>query len=689
MPSTAANAAELATVIQQDNTSNTADTIQLTGGVNDYHLTGQLEITDTAGLTIQGQGQILDAGGHNRAFLIDKGGTDVVFQNLTIQGGMATDDGTGGSNTVAEGGGILDKGGSVTLSKVVLQSNKAVAGTGLNAYGGGIYAENGSLTIQSSLMQSNSVQGGDTSSPGNGGFAYGGGIYTKGTTILNVTDSTLSSNRVKGGSDSAGDGGPAFGGGIYSENGATITDSSLSNNNLTGGTGSDIGGPAYGGGIYAVGKTTITGSNLSGNTLTGGNGGSGHGGDAQGGSVYASNATTTISGCILSNNNLTGGDGTGGGYAGFVAGGGLYADSISTVTISDSTLSGNTILGGSASGGSDQPGAFGGGAYLAGTDNQIVNSTVADNQAIGSKNASTSSIAYSGGLFFDSTATATLTNVTVAGNKASLPSGGTGNAVAGGIDNDGGAVTLVNTLVAGNSADSNSPDYKGSISTGSGHNLIGIKDGSSGFSAANGDLLGTSTNPLDPHLGPLQNNGGKTQTLALLPGSPAINAGNNTAQAVTGPYDQRGGGFARVVNGMIDIGAFEVQPSSPPPSPTSSGGTTTSTPTPPSMFQAVLSLYIDGAAWEAFNLSWQFIYGDDFNIDNYFGTPSQLTTVRANAAGVGINYDAVVSLNAFLGHLRGYLGIPADIAANVPYAGPFAEFAVIAGAEAVLQAVQL
>src|SRR5581483_2467152 len=75
MPSTAANAAELATVIQQDNTSNTADTIQLTGGVNDYHLTGQLEITDTAGLTIQGQGQILDAGGHNRAFLIDKGGT--------------------------------------------------------------------------------------------------------------------------------------------------------------------------------------------------------------------------------------------------------------------------------------------------------------------------------------------------------------------------------------------------------------------------------------------------------------------------------------------------------------------------------------------------------------------------------------------------------------------------------------
>ena len=62
----------------------------------------------------------------------------------------------------------------------------------------------------------------------------------------------------------------------------------------------------------------------------------------------------------------------------------------------------------------------------------------------------------------------------------------------------------------------------------------------------------------DPLLGPLQDNGGPTFTHALLAGSPAIDAGD---PAFVGPpdYDQRGIGFPRVVNGRIDIGAFEVQ----------------------------------------------------------------------------------------------------------------------------------
>ena len=62
----------------------------------------------------------------------------------------------------------------------------------------------------------------------------------------------------------------------------------------------------------------------------------------------------------------------------------------------------------------------------------------------------------------------------------------------------------------------------------------------------------------DPMLGPLQNNGGSTLTHALLPGSPAINAGD---PSFTPPpfFDQRGPAFARVVNGRVDIGSFEVQ----------------------------------------------------------------------------------------------------------------------------------
>jgi hypothetical protein len=61
---------------------------------------------------------------------------------------------------------------------------------------------------------------------------------------------------------------------------------------------------------------------------------------------------------------------------------------------------------------------------------------------------------------------------------------------------------------------------------------------------------------VNPQLGPLQNNGGPTQTMALLAGSPAIQAGDTNGAPF---YDQRGPGFPRIVNGFIDIGAFEVQ----------------------------------------------------------------------------------------------------------------------------------
>jgi hypothetical protein len=61
---------------------------------------------------------------------------------------------------------------------------------------------------------------------------------------------------------------------------------------------------------------------------------------------------------------------------------------------------------------------------------------------------------------------------------------------------------------------------------------------------------------VDPRLGPLLNNGGPTLTYALLAGSPAIDAGDNTGAP---EFDQRGPGFPRIVKGIIDIGALEVQ----------------------------------------------------------------------------------------------------------------------------------
>ena len=86
-------------------------------------------------------------------------------------------------------------------------------------------------------------------------------------------------------------------------------------------------------------------------------------------------------------------------------------------------------------------------------------------------------------------------------------------------------------------------------------------DDGGGFLNGTGDQINT-----DPVLGPLQNNGGPTFTHALLPGSPAIDAGD---PSFTPPpyYDQRGFRFRRIFNGRIDVGALEVQPE-PPPFPT-------------------------------------------------------------------------------------------------------------------------
>ena len=91
------------------------------------------------------------------------------------------------------------------------------------------------------------------------------------------------------------------------------------------------------------------------------------------------------------------------------------------------------------------------------------------------------------------------------------------------------------------------------MSSSQGNNLIGETDGSTGWVAS--DLTGTIATPLNPLLAPLGDYGGPTQTMALLPGSPAIDAGNNALIPAGVTTDQRGP--PRIVNGTVDIGAFE------------------------------------------------------------------------------------------------------------------------------------
>src|SRR5262249_33390991 len=116
-----------------------------------------------------------------------------------------------------------------------------------------------------------------------------------------------------------------------------------------------------------------------------------------------------------------------------------------------------------------------------------------------------------------------------------------------GISNDsGGTAQMGDTILNGARTIANSGTF-----TSLGYNLA--SDNGGGVLTGPSDQINT-----DPMLGPLQDNGGPTFTHALLPGSPAIDAGN---PSFTPPpfFDQRGPRFRRVRHGRIDIGSFEVQ----------------------------------------------------------------------------------------------------------------------------------
>src|SRR5262249_19710970 len=171
----------------------------------------------------------------------------------------------------------------------------------------------------------------------------------------------------------------------------------------------------------------------------------------------------------------------------------------------------------------------------------------------------------------------TLSSSTVFGNSALNGSGA-------GLYVDPSATAVVSdTIVAGNQVSSGATsDVSGALDSTSAFNLIGDGTGLSGISnGLQGNQIGTDAQPINPKLGPLANNGGPTETLALLPGSPAIDPGqpanpstpaqpgspSTPAQPANPPpsssstgipaTDQRG--FSRLVGPAQDIGAFEYQ----------------------------------------------------------------------------------------------------------------------------------
>jgi hypothetical protein len=134
---------------------------------------------------------------------------------------------------------------------------------------------------------------------------------------------------------------------------------------------------------------------------------------------------------------------------------------------------------------------------------------------------------------------------------------------------------LRDTIVAGNTTLTGTPtDVSGGLDPASAYDLVGVGSSLTGISnSVNGNLIGTSAAPIDPRLGALASNGGLTQTLVLLPGSPAIDHGaaDTLADGLTA-NDQAGNPrvvmqpFATPAPGRDgrDIGAYELPAQSTP-----------------------------------------------------------------------------------------------------------------------------
>ncbi len=309
-------------------------------------------------------------------------------------------------------------------------------------------------------------------------------------------------------------GGPTgWGGGIYNDVASTmlVSRSAISSNSAIGATCPGVGGAGRGGGIFNAGKLTLKTSTISGNQAVGGRGQGSHnsGGGGQGGGILNTGGLT-VSRSTISGNLANGGGAIGGfGHAGDGVGGGIGGP----VALTNATVVENRAVGGGGSFGGLAGNGIGGGIAASTGRERLRNSTVAANQAIRG-----------------------------AGRGAAVSSGG-------GLGLLGGQATLTNSILAKNQAVAG-PDCDGTANS-AGHNLLGNDSSCTGFNGS-GDLVN-----VDPLLGPLQDNGGPTFTMALLDGSPGIDAADDTvcaAPPVKG-IDQRG--VRRPQGPNCDIGAYE------------------------------------------------------------------------------------------------------------------------------------
>jgi uncharacterized repeat protein (TIGR03803 family) len=497
--------------------------VAIAGGGNvTFACDGTITLSNTITFSIN---TVLDASGHQvtisggkavRVFYVN---TNVTFTavNLTIADGQS-----------ANGAGIFNDGGNLNLLGTLLRSNIASASMTYSLSteyaGGGVFNRGGTISGTNCAFLGNAAQApgqiNGTPSP-----ARGGAILNE-SGLVNLQNCVFTADRASGGSCDVSPGADGSGGAIHNSGTLVVTRCTFIQNSATGGPGSWWsqyvyylpglqGGSATGGAIYNEGVLTVDSCTLASNTVAGGNGGTGGGG-------YN---------CEDNDNKRGGNGGAGGSGIGAALFGGGAANVVNT------TFAWNT-----AAGGAGGAGGSGGRCTLSGG--------VGGPGGAGANGGSSFGAIYGG---------VHLTDCTLAFNTATGGSGGAGGgggqgAYYNGSNGPGGAWGaaglaggginggwLLNTLLA-----SNTPANGSGTITDAGHNLS--SDGSCVFTSIG------SLNNTDPKLGPLANNGGPTMTMALMFGSPAINAGTAIGAPAT---DQRG--VIRPQGPGVDMGAFEYQ----------------------------------------------------------------------------------------------------------------------------------
>jgi hypothetical protein len=493
----------------------------------------------------------------------------IIAANTNTASGAITGECPAGSSDGSDTIDLTGLTGSITLTSVLpnLSSDMTLSGPGSS-----------SLTIQRSnspfigffvdsiatvTISGLTVDGGDPSNvpPGNSGIVNSGNgrlnllncrVTRFGRGIINSSQRSLTiSNCVVNGN----------GGGISNFQGTiNLVNSVVSGNSSNG---------AFGPGIDNSGTLNVTNSTISSNT--------GHIAIMNGVGATAAFTNTTIS------NNVDGGlanNGTlsmiGGSVVGNSNGGAVLAGPsiMNGVTVSNNSSNGGAFIGG-------------GGIFISGIGRPEDHATIIN--CLITNNSTTAN----GGGIRNGGGKATIINTTISGNTSNGTGGGinmvdgglgnfvginltiTGNRAAnggGGVFRESGPMKFKNSLIARNFHFSGAnSDIGTTIDASSSFNLIGV-GGSGGLTnGVNNNLVGVA----DPRLGPLANNGGPTQTHALLTDSPALDAGDNCVTETTHcgepnlpqlTTDQRGAGFNRIVDGpdanttaTVDIGAYETQ----------------------------------------------------------------------------------------------------------------------------------